>query len=152
MLFLMVMLSIAGGGLLSIQAAINGQLGRSAGALYATFINFFVGTVLSVLLVIFLEPEHQQTLVDVPKWQLTGSLFGILYILLMIFAVQKIGTAVATVGVILGQLGMSMCVDTLGLFGNEIIPLSPNRIGALFLLTIALYFIYSSDQKNTVNE
>ncbi len=144
MLVFMVTLSLIGGALLSIQAAINGKLGQEFGALQATFINFFTGTVLSLLLVLFLEPAHQTTLLEVHKWQLCGAFFGIIYILLMIFAIQRIGTAVATVGVILGQLGISILVDTFGLFENARIPLSLNRVGALVLLVMALYFIYTS--------
>ncbi|MET3815256.1 DMT family transporter [Pantoea sp. UYEF8] len=146
MLMIMILLSLTGGCLLSIQAAINGKLGQEIGALHATFINFLSGTVLSVLLVMFLEPAHTQSLMDVPKWQLSGAFFGILYILLMIFAVRQIGTAVATVGVILGQLGMSLFIDTSGLFGNSAMPLTCNRIAALVLLIIALYFIFTSNR------
>lgn len=145
MLFFMILLSVVGGCLLSVQAAINGKLGQNIGALHATFINFLTGTVLSALLVIFLEPAHSQTIMDVPKWQLSGAVFGILYILLMIFAIRQTGTAVATVGVILGQLGMSLLIDTFGLLGNNVIPLTWNRMAAFALLVAALYFIFTSN-------
>lgn len=145
MLFFMILLSLAGGCLLSVQAAINGKLGQHIGALHATFINFLTGTILSALLVIFLEPAHSQTIMDVPKWQLSGAIFGILYIFFMIFAIRQIGTGVATVGVILGQLGMSLLIDTFGLLNNNAIPLTWNRVAAFALLVAALYFIFTSN-------
>jgi transporter family-2 protein len=40
------------------------------------------------------------TLFDVPKWQLLGAMCGVPYIVIMVLAVQKVGTAVATVAVI----------------------------------------------------
>ncbi len=59
---------------------------------------------------------------DVPKWQLLGALFGVPYIVIMVLAVQRIGTAVATVAVIFGQLTMSMLIDSFGWLGNAVIP------------------------------
>lgn len=146
MMVLMVILAIAGGALLSVQAAVNGKLGATQGAIRTTFLTFLCGTAVSALLVIFLEPSHSTTLFDVPKWQLTGSFLGLAYVLTMVFAVQRIGTAVATVAVILGQLAMSMMIDSFGWLGNQPIPLSWNRILAAVCLVIALWFIYSGNK------
>ena len=43
-----------------------------------------------------------------------GALLGVPYIVIMVLAVGKIGTAVATVAVIFGQLAMSLLIDTFG--------------------------------------
>ena len=83
---------------------------------------------------------------DVPKWQLLGAMFGVPYIVIMVLAVQRIGTAVATVAVIFGQLTMSMLIDNFGWLGNESIPFSMSRLGAIVCLGIALFFIYSSSK------
>lgn len=91
------------------------------------------------------------TLMDVPKWQLVGALFGVPYIIIMVLAVQRIGTAVATVAVIFGQLAMSMMIDSFGWLGNEAIPFSLGRTGAIICLGIALYFIYSSSKTKTTH-
>ncbi len=148
---LMVILAIIGGALLSMQAAVNGKLGATQGAIRTAFLTFLGGTLISALLVMFLEPAHSITLFDVPKWQLTGSFLGLAYVLTMVFAVQRIGTAVATVAVILGQLAMSMMIDSFGWLGNHAIPLSWNRILAAVCLAVALWFIYSANKsaKNT---
>ena len=146
MIVLMVILAIVGGALLSVQAAVNGKLGATQGAIRTAFLTFLCGTAFSALLVIFLEPAHHTTLFDVPKWQLTGSFLGLAYVLTMVFAVQRIGTAVATVAVILGQLAMSMMIDSFGWLGNQAIPLSWNRILAAVCLVIALWFIYSGNK------
>ncbi len=81
---------------------------------------------------------------DVPKWQLTGSLLGLAYVLTMVFAVQRIGTALATVAVILGQLSMSILIDSFGWLGNAVIPFSVHRLLTALFLAIALCFIYAS--------
>ncbi|UPG89995.1 DMT family transporter [Luteibacter aegosomaticola] len=143
----MVILAVLGGAFLSVQAAVNGRLAATQGALRATFITFLVGTLVSGVLVIFIEPPHAVSLLDVPKWQLTGSFLGLIYVLTMGFAVQRIGASIATVAVILGQLAMSIIIDTLGWLGNTAIPLSMNRVAAAVLLLIALWFIYTSSDR-----
>lgn len=149
---LMILLSMSGGMLLSVQAAMNSRLGKQIGAVRATLINFLVGSVLTALLVFFLEPPRQISLMDVPKWQLTGAFFGIVYILLMTLGVRTTGTAAATVGAIIGQLCMSILVDTQGWFSNHVIPLSTNRMLALLFLSAALYLIYSSNRLSSRQE
>lgn len=147
---LMTLLAVAGGALLSMQAAVNGRLAGTQGALRTTFLTFLVGTIVSALCVVFMEPAHAINLFQVPKWQLSGSLLGLIYVLSMVFAVQRIGTSVATVAVILGQLGMSVVIDTFGWLGNHAIAFSWHRLLATGCLAVALYFIYSgSDHKST---
>lgn len=146
MLILMIVLSIIGGAALSVQAALNGRLGGNIGVFKSAFLTFSVGAVVTALLIFFFEPKHAVTLLDVPKWQLLGALCGVPYIVIMVVAVQRIGTAVATVAVIFGQLSMSVLIDNFGWFGNEAISLSVSRMGALVCLAIALYFIYVSSK------
>ncbi|GAA0806275.1 DMT family transporter [Psychrobacter piscatorii] len=146
MLILMTVLAIIGGATLSVQAALNGRLGSNVGVFKSAFLTFSVGAVVTALLIFFFEPNHAVTLMDVPKWQLLGALCGVPYIVIMVVAVQRIGTAVATVAVIFGQLSMSVLIDNFGWLGNEAISLSGSRISALVCLAIALYFIYSSNK------
>ena len=142
----MIILAVIGGATLSIQAAINGQLGSSVGVFKSAFLTFSVGALITALLIFFFEPKQAVTLLDVPKWQLLGAMFGVPYIVIMVFAVQRIGTAVATVAVIFGQLTMSMLIDNFGWLGNAAIPFSMSRLGAILCLGIALFFIYSSSR------
>lgn len=146
MTFMMIFLAIAGGAMLSIQAAINGQLGSKVGVFKSAFLTFSVGALITALLIFFFEPQQSVTLFDVPKWQLTGALFGVPYIVIMVLAVQRIGTAIATVAVIFGQLTMSMLIDNFGWLGNQSIPFSMSRLGAILCLGFALCFIYSSNK------
>ncbi len=146
MTILMIFLAIAGGALLSVQAAINSQLGSTVGVFRSAFLTFSVGAIVTVLLIFFFEPPQTTSLLQVPKWQLLGAMFGVPYIVIMVLAVQRIGAAVATVAVIFGQLTMSMLIDNFGWLGNEAIPFSASRLGAVCCLGIALYFIYSGNR------
>lgn len=146
MTFIMIILAIIGGSMLSIQAAINGQLGSQVGVFKSAFLTFSVGALITALLIFFFEPRQLVTLMDVPKWQLLGAMFGVPYIVIMVLAVQRIGTAIATIAVIFGQLTMSMLIDNFGWLGNQSISFSMSRLGAILCLGIALFFIYSSNK------
>ncbi|EPO6658648.1 TPA: DMT family transporter [Klebsiella aerogenes] len=146
MTFIMIVLAVIGGSMLSIQAAINGQLGSQVGVFKSAFLTFSVGAIITALLIFFFEPKQLVTLMDVPKWQLLGAMFGVPYIVIMVLAVQRIGTAIATVAVIFGQLTMSMLIDNFGWLGNQSISFSMSRLGAIVCLGIALFFIYSSNK------
>ncbi|AXF63623.1 MULTISPECIES: DMT family transporter [unclassified Leclercia] len=149
MTLIMIILAVIGGATLSIQAAINGQLGSKVGVFKSAFLTFSVGALITALLIFFFEPHHAVSLLDVPKWQLLGAMFGVPYIVIMVLAVQRIGTAVATVAVIFGQLTMSMLIDNFGWLGNDAIPFSMTRLGAVLCLGIALWFIYSSSTQKS---
>jgi transporter family-2 protein len=140
----MIILAVIGGATLSIQAAINGQLGSKVGVFRCAFLTFSVGALITGLLIFYFEPRHALTLLDVPKWQLLGAMCGVPYIVIMVFAVQRIGTAVATVAVIL--------IDNFGWLGNDVIAFSPSRIGAVICLGIALYFIHASGKDTAKTE
>ncbi|MND85723.1 hypothetical protein D3C80_776590 [compost metagenome] len=150
MTIIMIILAVIGGATLSIQAAINGQLGSRVGVFKSAFLTFSVGALITGLLIFFFESPHAFSLLDVPKWQLLGAMFGVPYIVIMVLAVQRIGAAVATVAVIFGQLTMSMLIDNFGWLHNPSIPFSMSRLGAIICLGLALCFIYASNKTKTV--
>jgi transporter family-2 protein len=143
-IILLLLVVVAAGAVLSVQAAINGRLGETVGVLRSSLLTFVVGTVVTGLLIVFFEPAHTVSLLEVPKWQLCGALFGVVYMMVIVGAVPRVGTAVATVAVIVGQLGMGMLIDNFGWLGNPAIELSSSRLLAMACLALALVFMYRS--------
>lgn len=129
MIVIMMLLAVLGGATLSVQAAINGRLGSQVGVLKSAFLTFSVGALVTALLIFYFEPVQTVTLLDVPKWQLMGAMLGVPYIVIMVVAVQRIGTGIATVAVIFGQLAMSMLIDHFGWLGNASIHFTYTRLG-----------------------
>lgn len=145
-MILMLFLAVLAGALLSIQAAINARLSQSVGILRTALLTFALGALITALLVIFFEPIHAENLLTVPKWQLMGAFLGVPYILIMAFAVQRVGVATATVAVIFGQLLMSLIIDQQGWLNNAVIEFSWRHALASFSLFAALLCIYRSNQ------
>lgn len=141
------MLLLGGGAVLAAQSSINGRLGAITGVIESAWLTFIMGAVLTFLLMFFFEPAHEATLFSVPKWQLTGALFGVVYMLAIVFAVPRVGTAAATVAVISGQLLMSLLIDHFGWLSNAVRPLDGSRYIAMALLIGAIGLIYLSHQQ-----
>lgn len=147
-----VLLAVISGMALSAQAAINGQLGEKAGVIESSLLTFSVGTVVTALLIFFFEPAHELTLLTVPKWQLAGALFGIVYMIVMVASVPKTGVAIATVATILGQMIMSLVIDTRGWLGNAPIALDYWRIAAMVCIACALICIYLANTQQEATD
>ena len=75
MTLMMIILAICGGATLSIQAAINGQLGSNVGVFKSAFLTFSVGALVTDLLIFFVEPKQAITLLPscplIAAWMLS---------------------------------------------------------------------------------
>ena len=153
MIYIMLFVVILAGAALCAQSSINGRLGSEVGVLESAWLTFVVGAMISFLIAFFFEPIHALNLFTAPRWQLTGAFFGVAYMLVIVFAMPRLGAAATTVAVISGQLLMSLLIDHFGWFHNAVIPLDSSRLAALVLLAIALFFIYKSNvQAHTESE
>lgn len=126
----------------SLQAGVNGGLGKKVGSIEAAFISFAVGTCFLLGLLIFQRKGDITQVMSVPKWQLTGGLLGALYILIMVTAVPRIGIAASLVTLIAGQLICSMLIDHFALMGGQQIPIDWKRLAGLALVAGAVYLFY----------
>jgi transporter family-2 protein len=141
----MLLVVIFGGAVLCAQSSINGRLGSEVGVLESSWLTFVMGTLISLLIAFFFEPQYSLNLFTAPRWQLTGAFFGVTYMLIVVFAMPRLGAAATTVAVISGQLVMSLLIDNFGWFNNAVITMDGSRVAALVLLAIALFFIYKSN-------
>ncbi|RPA61882.1 DMT family transporter [Shewanella frigidimarina] len=146
-MMLFMLLAVISGMALSSQAAINGQLGAKVGVIRSSLLTFSVGTVVTLLLIFFFEPSYEANLLTVPKWQLMGALFGIVYMVVMVAAVPKVGVAIATVATVFGQMVMSLVIDTQGWLGNAPIELNYWRLASMICIACALICIYLSNKQ-----
>ena len=147
--FFAVFMLVLGGVALSVQSSINGRLGNTVGVIASAWLDVCHWLCYLVFVVFLFEPSHEVTLFSAPKWQLSGALFGVMYMLIVVFAVPKIGIAAATVCTISGQLIMSLIIDHFGWLENNIIPLDRNRYVAILLLMGAITMIYLSNKRAT---
>ncbi|MGO1309990.1 MAG: DMT family transporter [Kluyvera intermedia] len=141
MQFVLILLTIAGGMGLSVEAGILGPLGGEVGDLWATFSIFGIGTILTFLLMLYFSPRSAPSYFAQPGWTLLGGLLGPIYVVVLTVAAPIIGVAMTMIGVLAGQVFKSLLIDHYGLFGTPHRKINVRRVYALFFILAALLLV-----------
>jgi bacterial/archaeal transporter family-2 protein len=132
------------GGLVSIQGGINSQLGKILEhPLQATLITFIAGTlgVSVIMLCLGIHWPKFSAFQKGPIYLFMGGFVGVIFISLSIIIIPKIGIANFLVGIICGELLMSLCLDHFGLFDVPHNPLTTERIVGVALVVIGAFIM-----------
>ncbi|BCB02662.1 DMT family transporter [Bacillus sp. KH172YL63] len=134
--------ALLAGASLSIEGAIYGELGKSIGKLESSFYNFFVGTIILSIVLLFLGRGSLSYTFKAPKWQLSGGFLGIIYLTILIISVPIVGVGLSMISVIVGQMVMSMVIEHKGWLGSRQVKMNKEKITAAVLMAISLVLIY----------
>ncbi|WNB93340.1 DMT family transporter [Bacillus sp. NEB1478] len=140
--WLMVLTVFMGGIAVSIQAGVNGGLGKQVGVIEGAFLSFLIGTIALFFMMLIFGKGNILNVTTVPKWQLIGGLLGAFYVYTLVLSVPKIGVAAAIIAIIVAQLMTSSIIDHFGLLGMKQIPIDGQRITG-FLFLIAALFLFT---------
>jgi transporter family-2 protein len=137
-----ILITAAAGGLIALQAPINGTLGRATGSLPAALISFAIGTI-ALAAIVFLAGQGGgiSSVTDVGPVYLIGGLLGAVYVTCALIAVKSVGAGGVAAATITGQLTASVVLDRMGAFGLEETPLTATRILGVALLLGGTYLI-----------
>jgi transporter family-2 protein len=144
---LYVLLAVAAGSLVPLQAGINASLRLSLQhPVLAAVVNFMVGLSLLVTYAVATRvtlPSAAQ-IGQAPWWCWIGGSMGAALVLSGVLLSHRLGAATFIACIILGQLAASVVVDHFGLVGYPQHSISIQRLGGLFLLAAGVYFIRRS--------
>ena len=138
---ILILLVIAGGMGLSVEAGLLGPLGAEVGDLWAAFSIFSVGTGLTFLLMLFFSPRNSPSFFAQPGWQLLGGVLGPIYVVILTLATPTIGIALTMIGILAGQVFKSLIIDHFGLLGTPHRKINARRIVALVFIIAALVLV-----------
>lgn len=141
MQLVLILMVIAGGMGLSVEAGLLGPLGGEVGDLWATFSVFGVGAALTFLLMFFFSPRKSPSFFAQPSWQLLGGVLGPVYVIILTVATPAIGVAMTMIGVLAGQVFKSLIIDHFGLLGTPHRKIDIKRIIALIFIIAALVLV-----------
>jgi bacterial/archaeal transporter family-2 protein len=133
------LLALIGGMGIAVQGQINGGLGKKIGVIESAFMNFAVGTLVLLFILLFFGNGHISAVSTVPKWQLIGGLLGSFFVLIQVIVVPKIGVSTTFIVVIIGQIILSVVIDHFGLFGGNRFPIDKQKVIAILLMLVALF-------------
>jgi transporter family-2 protein len=137
-MILFLLLAVAAGVLLPVQAGLNAQLRSAIGSpVVAAFISFLVGTaalaVTTLLLRASLPLGRAWSTTSVVQW--SGGLIGAVYVLAAVVLAPKLGAGTLVAAVVAGQMVTSLLLDHYGLIGFPVHSLSLVRLlGAAFVI------------------
>jgi transporter family-2 protein len=140
---LAVLVGVAAGCLVGMQAPINSRLGKTVGSLQAATFSFLVGTAVLLLIAAFVRGGLGSLgqVRNVPWWALVGGLLGAVYVTVALVAVRTLGASGLTAVVITGQLAISVAIDRFGLFGIAKQHIDASRIAGLVLLVVGVVLV-----------
>ncbi|UQC71501.1 EamA-like transporter family protein [Lelliottia sp. AC1] len=141
MQLVLILIVIAGGMGLSVEAGLLGPLGGEVGDLWATFSVFGVGAALTFLLMLFFSPRNSPSFFAQPSWNLLGGVLGPVYVIILTIATPAIGIAMTMIGILAGQVSKSLIIDHFGLLGTPHRKIDIKRIIALIFIVLALVLV-----------
>ncbi len=138
----LVVASVAVGGGIALQAAVNTALSRRVGTFEATLISVTITWLFIVILVLAgLRSGKLGMVTSTPPYLLIGGFLGAAILITAITAVPRLGTAGLIASFIVGQLIVAMLLDHFGAFGLRHIPITPVRIAGAVLLLIGMRLV-----------
>ena len=145
-MLLPMLLVLAAGGMISLQAPSNAILARVGGSpVLAALISFAVGTVVLFLVWVATGPRPRgSAFAGLPPYAWFGGAYGALYVAVAAYAAPKIGLAsLITIG-IAGQIAMALLLDHIGALGLPRDPISIGRIGGALLVIAGVVLVRRS--------
>ena len=140
---LSVVLVATTGGLVALQAPINGTLGRTIGSWQAAFLSFAIGTVALAMVAAMAKGGFGQIsdARGLSWYYFTGGLLGAAYVTSVLVSVRTLGAGGIVAATIAGQLAVSVVVDHLGLLGVQRDPISVVKVVGVALLAAGTYLV-----------
>ncbi|UJW86920.1 DMT family transporter [Devosia sp. SL43] len=138
--------AFASGGLLTLMVFLNGESGRTGGALFSSWLAHGTGTLAAIVLLALLWRTRSKvapgTANRPPLWAYLGGLSGAVTVMLTSTAVNSPLAVAGTLALgLAGQVAFSLAADTLGLFGLPRRRLDLRDIGAIALIGLGSLLI-----------
>ena len=143
-MILLLLLALAAGVLLPVQAVVNAQLRSVVGSpLTAALVSFLVGTAgLGTAAVILRAPTALRAAWAVsPWWFWIGGLIGALYVVATIVLAPRLGAATLVAAVVAGQMIASLLLDQYGLLGFPTHPMNGLRVLGAALVIVGVILV-----------
>jgi transporter family-2 protein len=138
-----VVLTALAGGLIALQAPINGRVGEAAGSVQGALATFVIGGVaLMVVAALAKGGLGQVAEARHVSWvYLTGGILGAVYVTTALITVRSLGAGGVTAATFAGQLSLSLVVDQFGWLGVTRSPITVTKLAGVALLTAGVYLI-----------
>lgn len=132
------LIALIAGVSMALQGSLNTALGKIIGLLEATFVVHLIGIAALVALLFVFRLGHGNLgrFGAAPWYTYLGGILGVVIIYAVVASISKLGVAVTTTAIIVGQVSTALLIDHFGLFGLREIPFTWWKLlGVLFMAT-----------------
>lgn len=120
---------------MALQGSFNTVLSKVIGLMEANFVVHVIGTAtLFVMLCLGLGHGNLSRLGNAPWFAYLGGILSIVILYTVMASISKLGVAVATTVIIVGQVSAALIIDHFGLFGLRAIPFTWWKLVGVALL------------------
>ncbi len=120
---------------MALQGSFNTALSKVIGLMEANFVVHVIGSVaLLALLVLGLGHGNLGQAGNAPWFAYLGGIFSVIILYTVMASISKLGVAVATTAIIVGQVSTALIIDHFGLFGLKSIPFTWWKLLGVVLL------------------
>lgn len=120
---------------MALQGSFNTALSKVIGLMEANFVVHVIGTTaLLVMLCLGLGHGNLARLGGAPWFAYLGGILSIVILYTVMASISKLGVAVATTVIIVGQVSAALIIDHFGLFGLRAIPFTWWKLLGIILL------------------
>lgn len=147
---LYIILAFIAGGLVLLSMIINSHLAKRIGIFQGTLVNYIIGLLFTILVLLFRNNTMNlslNSLSKIPFWAYLGGLIGVMVVAISNIVIPKIPTIYSTLLIFSGQLFTGIIIDYFT--GNLI---SKGKIIGGFLIIAGLTYNFNIDKKYLVNK
>ncbi|KAA9001267.1 DMT family transporter [Affinibrenneria salicis] len=144
------LMALAGGAGLSVQAAVNSRLSAGVGGqpLIAALISFLIGG-LCLLAVALIQADWQSVGSNIAQqswWRWLGGIIGAVFVFTSIFLAPKLGVSNTMFLFIIGQLAAGMAIDNFGWLQMPLRPVHWWKLAGMGVMLIGLALFMFGDR------
>ncbi|MBI3856741.1 MAG: DMT family transporter [Planctomycetes bacterium] len=139
--WLIVVMMVAGGAMMSFQAPINAALRTHVGVFESALVSFTVGTIALVLVVLLAGKGSVGAVRNAGAWQLLGGLIGAFFVTANLIAAPEIGVTRTNIASLAGTMTAAILIDRFGWVGIPAKPIEATRIAGVLLMVVSVVLI-----------
>lgn len=124
-----------------IQLPTNVALQTRVGLFEALLFHFLFGTLCILAFVLITQKGKLNSLSGIAPWKMTGGVFGVIGLPIMIFVTPVVGTALNSALQALGQLAGGLLIDGRGLLQVRKVPLNVWRVVGVCVLVLSIILV-----------
>lgn len=133
-LLVILVVAVAGGVAIALQAQLAGVVSDRVGTLEAVFITYGIGGLLSGALMLLVRGGNLGQVRHLPAYIYLAGAFGLVIVGAISFSVGRLGVVRGLLLVTVAQFVVSAAIDQFGWFGAEVQPLTLAKASGIVLL------------------